>query len=155
GLRAFWPLPAHILEPQYANLVEGQKDVNAFLALPFWSSDYVHIGPFKLAVFTPQVEAAFDAIPDYFLGKPKVDRVVVKQYADSSTILASVLAGAIDLTMEGVLTAEQATDLKRRWDAENGGKVYFGVGTTQFVSIQFDSSVPGYQPALLDKRVRQ
>jgi len=155
GLRAFWPLPAHLLADQYTNLVENQKDANAFLALPYWSSDYVHIGPFKLAVFTPQVEAAFDVVPDYFLGRPKVDRIVVKQYSDAGTIVAGLLAGAIDLTVDGVIQPEQALELKRRWDADNGGKVYFGVGTTQFVSIQFDSSVPGYQAALLDKRVRQ
>jgi peptide/nickel transport system substrate-binding protein len=155
GLRAFWPLPAHLLQDQYTNLVETQKDVNAFLALPYWSSEYVHIGPFRLAVFTPQVEAAFDAIPDYFLGKPKVDRIVVKQYSDSGTVLAGLLAGAIDLTVDGVLQPEQALELKRRWDSDNSGKLYFGVGTTQFVSIQFDSSVPGYQMALQDKRVRQ
>jgi peptide/nickel transport system substrate-binding protein len=155
GLRAFWPLPAHILESHYTTIVEGQKDHAAFLALPYWSSEYVHIGPFKLASMTSGVEAAFDAIPDYFLGKPKVDRIVVKQFGDSSTILAGVLAGAIDVTMEAVLTAEQAMELKRRWDVDKGGTVYVGVGTTQFVSIQFDSSVSGYQPALLNKTVRQ
>ncbi len=155
GLRAFWPLPAHLLESHYTNLIEGQKDINAFLALPYWSSEYVHIGPFRLTEFTPQVQASFDAIDNYFLGKPKVDRIVVKQFGDTSTIVAGILAGAIDMTMESVLRGEQAQELKRRWDADGGGKVYIGTGTTQFVSIQFDRSVQGYQPALQDKRVRQ
>jgi len=33
--------------------------------------------------------------------------------------------------------------------------VYYGTGTTRFLSLQFDASVPNYQPALQDQRVRQ
>jgi peptide/nickel transport system substrate-binding protein len=155
GLRAFWPLPAHLLEADYTNLVEGQKDSAAFLAKPYWTSEYVHVGPFKLVEFTPQVQAVFDAVDHYFLGRPKVDRIVVKQFTDPNTIHANVLSGGIDLASDGVLDIENALPLKQQWDADGGGKIYLGTGTTQFVSIQFDSSLPDYQPALLDPRVRQ
>ena len=62
GLRVFWPLPAHLLEADYASMVEGQNDSLGFLSRPYWTSEYVHIGPFKLAEFTPGVSAAFDAV---------------------------------------------------------------------------------------------
>jgi peptide/nickel transport system substrate-binding protein len=155
GLRAFWPLPAHLLEADYANLVEGQKDSAAFLARPYWTSEYVHVGPYKLVEFTPQVQAVFDAVDHYFLGRPNVDRIVVKQFTDPNTVYANVLSGGIDLASDGVLEVENALPLKQQWDADGGGKIYLGTGTTQFVSIQFDSSLPDYQPALLDPRVRQ
>lgn len=155
GLRAFWPLPAHLLEADYTSLVEEQKDSAAFLAKPYWTSEYVHVGPFKLVEFTPQVQAVFDAVDHYFLGRPKVDRIVVKQFTDPNTVYANVLSGGIDLASDGVLDIENALPLKQQWDVDGGGKIYLGTGTTQFVSIQFDSSLPEYQPALLDPRVRQ
>jgi peptide/nickel transport system substrate-binding protein len=155
GLRAFWPLPAHLVEADYTNLVEGQKDTNVFFARPYWTSEYVHVGPFKLVEFTPQVQAVFEAVDHYFLGRPKVDRIVVKQFTDPNTVHANVLSGGIDLAADGVVDVENALPLKQQWDADGGGKIYLGTGTTQFVSIQFDSSLPEYQPALLDPRVRQ
>ena len=155
GLRVFWPLPAHLLEADYASMVEGQNDSLGFLSRPYWTSEYVHIGPFKLAEFTPGVSAAFDAVDDYFLGRPRVDRIVVTQFADPSTLLANVLSGAIDLGPDGVMEVEQAVELKDRWDRDGGGKIYFGTGTTQFVSVQFDASVPDYQTVIADRRVRE
>jgi peptide/nickel transport system substrate-binding protein len=155
GLRALWPMPAHLLEDPYVNLIETQKDVDGFLALPYWSSEYVHIGPFKLTNYVPQVEADFDAVETYFLGRPKVDRIVVKQYTDSSTVVAALLGGGLDLTVDAVINPEQAASLKERWAADGGGKVFVGTGTTQFVAIQFENVLPGYQPALADQRVRQ
>jgi peptide/nickel transport system substrate-binding protein len=155
GLRVFWPLPAHLLEADYESMVEAQSDSLGFLSRPYWTSEYVHIGPFKLAEFTPGVSAAFDAVDDYFLGRPRVDRIVVTQFADPSTLLANVLSGAIDLGPDGVMEVEQAVELKGRWDRDGGGKIYFGTGTTQFVSVQFDASVPDYQSVIADKRVRE
>ena len=155
GLRAFWPLPAHLLERDYNTLAVEQKDAAAFLARPYWTSEYVHVGPFKLTEFVPQVQAVFDTVDGYFLGRPKVDRMVVKQFADGNTVYANVLAGAIDLGIDNIIDDEQAIELKGRWDRDGGGRIYFGTGTTQFVSLQFDRSLPGYSTAILDKRVRQ
>lgn len=155
GLRAFWPLPVHLLEADFSALVEQQKDVAAFLAKPYWTSDYVHVGPFKLIGFNHGVDATFDAVEQYFLGRPKVDRIVVKQFGDPNTLYANVLSGAVDFASDGVLQLDHAVELQSKWDAEGGGKVYFGTGVTFFVAIQFDPATPGYQPALLDKRVRQ
>lgn len=150
GLRAFWPLPAHILQAEYDRL-----DTAAFLNLPFWTTQYIHAGPFKLAQFVPGTELVFEAYDKYFLGPPKVDRIVVKQFADDNLAYASVLAGAIDMGTEGVLSAEKAFELKELWDAAGGGSVYIGTGNIGFISVQFDSSVADYQPALQDRRVRQ
>ncbi|HZT08843.1 MAG TPA: ABC transporter substrate-binding protein [Chloroflexota bacterium] len=155
GLRALWPLPAHILEADYATMIEEQKDPQAWYAKPYWTSEYVHVGPFKLVEFTPQVEAVFDRVDDYFLGRPKVDRIVVKQFTDSGTTLANALAGGIDMGTETVLNTVRALELKRQWDANGGGTVWFGTGNTWFVSIQFDSNVPNFVPVLMDPRVRQ
>src|SRR5439155_16213988 len=100
GLQLFWPLPAHVLEADYDAMVGQQKDVQAFMSKPFWTSEYLHVGPFRLVEFNAGIEAAFEAVPDYFLGRPKVDRIVVKQIPDNNTLLASILAGSVDLSTD-------------------------------------------------------
>ncbi len=155
GLRAFWPMPAHVLEEDFATLVTGQKDASAFLAKPYWTTAYVHVGPFKVTRFTPGEDVELEAVPDYFLGRPKVDHIIVRQIADPSTLYANILSGSIDLGTDNVLNAELALQLKERWDASGEGNVYVGTGTTQFFAFQFDASVPNYGKAIQERAVRQ
>ncbi len=155
GLRPFWPLPSHLLEAEYASVVEERKKSQAFMAKPYWTSDYVHIGPFKLVEFRPGVEAVFEAVDHYFLGRPKVDRIVLKQFNDDATAYANVLSGTIDLGGNSGLDLNHAVELKPKWDADGGGRIYFGSGPTGFISVQFDQNTPNHQSVLLDKRVRQ
>ena len=79
---------------------------------------------------------------------------MVKQFADDNTMFANVLSGAIDLSTDNVVTQDKAFELKEHWDRSGGGSVYIGTGNIGFVSVQFDSTVTDYQPALQDKRVR-
>src|SRR5205823_634782 len=37
GLRAFWPMPAHLLEDDFNTVLLSQKDTPAFLARPYWT----------------------------------------------------------------------------------------------------------------------
>src|SRR5581483_9840744 len=48
GLRAFWPVPKHILEEPYRSL-----DRLAFTNLPYWTSEFVHVGPFRVQEVKP------------------------------------------------------------------------------------------------------
>src|SRR5207244_809075 len=66
GLRAFWPLPAHILQADLERL-----EPQAFVNLPYWTTEYVHAGPFKVAQFNPGTELVLEAYDNYFLGRPK------------------------------------------------------------------------------------
>jgi peptide/nickel transport system substrate-binding protein len=154
GLRAFWPMPAHLLERDFDALVIEQKDSASFLAKPFWTTEYVHVGPFKVTQFVPGEDVVLDAVDHYFLGRPRVDRIIVRQIADPGTIYANVIAGAIDLGTDNVLAGDRALELKTRWDADGRGQVYFGTGTTQFFAFQFDRTVASHNSVILDKRVR-
>ncbi len=155
GLQGFWPLPLHLLEHDYTSMVVEQKDVQAFMTRPYWTSEYVHIGPFKLVDFQQGVEATFDAVPSYFLGRPKVDRIVVKQLTDPNTLFANIVSGSVDMSTDNALPIEQGSQLKERWERERAGNVWYATGPTWFVSFQFDPRVPDFQPIVLDKTVRQ
>src|SRR5437868_1299253 len=60
------PLPKHLLEEAYL------RDKQGFLALPYWSQEFVGTGPFKLRQFNPGTSVALEANADYALGRPKI-----------------------------------------------------------------------------------
>jgi peptide/nickel transport system substrate-binding protein len=149
GLRALWPQPRHILESSYQTL-----DRPAFVNLPYWTSEYVHLGPFRMADFRPGELLTFAAYEGYFLGKPKADRVIIRMYNDEAVLYSAVLAGAIDVLMDNSLSGDLGLELKETWDSSGGGTVHVGMSTTRFVSPQFDPELQHFPP-VLDARVRQ
>jgi peptide/nickel transport system substrate-binding protein len=53
-------------------------------------------GPFKLSSWEPG-RLVFDANPDYFLGKPHLDRVIFKVFEDNKKAWVSLMQGETDL----------------------------------------------------------
>ncbi len=149
GLRALWPHPRHILEEPYRTM-----DRQAFTNLPYWTNEYVHLGPFRLTEFRPGEFITFSAYDGFFLGRPKLDRIVARIVNDKNTLYASTLAGAVDMVMDISLNPDQGFKLKDEWEASGRGVVHIGTGATRFLSPQFDAQVQ-QQPAILEPLVRQ
>jgi peptide/nickel transport system substrate-binding protein len=149
GLRALWPHPRHILEEPYRT-----RDRQAFINLPYWTSDYIHLGPFRLSQFSAGESLTFQAYDGYFLGRPKIDRVIIRTYNDETALYAATIAGAVDMLMDNSLGPDLGLALKEEWDRSGQGTVYIGTGTTRFLASQFDPAVQQL-PAALDPRVRQ
>ncbi len=120
--------------------------------LPYWTTEFFHVGPFRPTRITPGVEIVLDAVPQYFLGKPKVDTIVIKMFGDRNAIYASLLAKEVDITDQ--LPNEAAFELKETWERTGDGRVYSGVGTSTGVFFQFAPEIQN-EPAFFDKRVRQ
>lgn len=148
GLRALWPHPRHVLEQPYRALAR-----EAFINLPYWTSEYLHLGPFRLTAFRAGETLEFAAYEAYFLGRPKVDRVIVRIFNDETSLYAATLADAIDILMDNSLSSDLGLKLKEDWDRSGKGTVHVGTGTTRFLTPQFDPQVLAL-PALLDARVR-
>ncbi|MPZ12832.1 MAG: hypothetical protein GEU73_00120 [Chloroflexi bacterium] len=152
GTREFWPQPQHILGSAYDRyLAIGDPDEVA--NLPYWTSEYIHLGPFRLTTFDPIQGAQFEAYEGYFLGRPKVDRVEVRTFSDENALFASLLAGAVDIFADTALSTELGFQLKDRWDSTGEGSVYARPGSTRFLASQWRPSVQT-EPANLDPRVR-
>jgi len=62
----------------------------------------VGTGPYTLTEWMPGVHLIFDARPDYYLGEPPIDRVVITLYANWDAEISALLAGEIDITENSV-----------------------------------------------------
>lgn len=116
----FRPMPRHILEPVYR-----AGDYNVFNNHPYWSSEFVHLGPFKVAKFEIGSHVEFVAHEDYFLGRPKVDRIIFRIISDPNTALANVLANEVDVILGSALTVEGGIVADREWASKGEGTVKF------------------------------
>jgi peptide/nickel transport system substrate-binding protein len=148
GPKLLWPLPSHLLAVDYDS---GDKD--RFQNLPFWTTQYVHAGPFRVARYDPAGEVQLEAYDSYFLGRPKVAGIIIRPVLDGNALYASVLSGDVQLTI-GALDADRAYAVKDQWAPSNGGTVTLVPGATTFFGFQF---APEYvEPKeLLNPKVRQ
>jgi peptide/nickel transport system substrate-binding protein len=147
GFRDLYPLPVHLL----AQAFQGDKD--AFAKLPYWSSEYVHTGPYRVSEFVAGETLVFARYDAYFLGRPKVDRIVIHVIRDNNSMLSNVLAGSVDIA--GELPTELATNLKLDWEQTGAGYVLSVQGNWSFASIQFHPEWGGPPELQSDVRARR
>ncbi len=112
-------MPKHLLEGPYT------ENKAAFLELPYWTSEFVGTGPFKLKEFARSSYLILSANPDYALGRPKLDEIVLKIIPDWDTLGANILAGEVDVTPGGRITLEWATQVRDQW---RDGKLEVSIG---------------------------
>jgi peptide/nickel transport system substrate-binding protein len=145
----FQPLPRHILADQYERL-----DTEAFIALPFWTSEYVGVGPYRVQRLEPGALIEGLAFDGHVLGRPKIDRVVVRFFADENVAFTNLLAGEVQLATGRSLRFEHGSTLKRDWLIDKKGTVLFAPDTSRFVASQFRPDLVAPRD-LLDARVRK
>ena len=104
-----YPLPSHLLEDGY----RGNKP--AFMDLPYWSTEYVGAGPFRLREWERGSYLLLEAFDRYPLGRPKIDSIEVKFIPYGNTLVASVLAGSVELTLGRSISVEQAAQVSEQW----------------------------------------
>jgi peptide/nickel transport system substrate-binding protein len=153
GPREFWPQPRHLLSEAY-DRYQATGNSDEVVNIPHWTSEYVHLGPFRVTGFDPGEGVTFQAHEGYFLGKPKLDTIHVRAFRDENTLFANLLAGAIDLFPDPALHAELGVQLKEQWEGSGKGTVHVLYGTTSFLAPQWRPSVQR-EPANLDARVRR
>ncbi len=104
-----YPLPSHLLEDVY------RENKPAFMDLPYWSTDYVGAGPFRLREWERGSHILLEAFDRYPLGRPRIDTIEVKFIPYGNTLVASVLAGAVELTLGRSISVEQAAQVSEQW----------------------------------------
>lgn len=103
------PLPKHLLETAYTENKAG------FLGIPYWSSEFVGAGPYRMREWVPESHVVVQRNDDYVLGRPKVDEIEVRFVPDPNTVVANLLARAADVTLgRSLIPLEQAELVQRQ-----------------------------------------
>lgn len=151
--RELYPLPRHLLEQSYT---QGSSK-EAFLTQPFFSADFVGLGPFRVARWESGSHVDFAAFDRYFLGRPKLDSVRVQFIPDSSTMLANLSARSLQMmmTLGGIPDFDSMMAIKRDWEASGYGVMLMDPLSYRYVEPQ--KYLPhNPQPLdLIDPRVRK
>lgn len=144
------PLPRHILERPYE-----ESPGTTFIGLPYWTSEYVGAGPWKLERREPGAFFEARAFSGFVFGRPKIDQVRVMYQIDPNIVVATLLAGDAHLTDSALLHGEDGVTLERVWADNKAGVVQW---TTDIGKVQEFQGRPEFAvPTQLatDPRVRQ
>ncbi len=138
------PLPKHLLEASY------RESKPAFESLPYWSADFVGLGPYRVQEWTFGSFLILQANDRFVLGRPKIDSIEVRFYPDPNVLQAAMLAEAVDLPLgtQRSTSYDLAQDLQQRWS----GTVFFAPGNVLAFWPQLLNPTP---PILADARLRR
>ena len=114
------------LMPAVAHHVLGDAyqtgDKQAIVNHPYWAREFIGLGPYRVGSWElgSQIEAvAFD---QYFLGRPKIDRLVLRYFGTPNSLVASLLSGDIDAAPTGSsLDVSQLVSVKGVWEVTGAG----------------------------------
>jgi peptide/nickel transport system substrate-binding protein len=149
GVDGLPPLPHHILEQSFQ-----QSDPSIFANNPFWTREYVGLGPYRLEQWEPGSYFQGLAFEQHTLGRPKLTRIRVAIITDANTAMANLLAGELDMAVDNAITLEQAVTLDRDWAKRGAGGVLYSSLTWQATAFQLRPELASPQ-SQLDVRVRR
>ena len=150
----FEPLPKHLLETSFSAVAQDPAALDAFLALPFWTSTYVGAGPFRVTKWEAGSAIEAEAFDKHALGRPKISRLVVQFIPDENTVMTNMLAGSVDVTGDNAIRFEHAVEMKRQWGSEDRGIVLMQPGPRHWIFVQFRPEILRTQ-SIQDVRVRR
>lgn len=142
------PLPRHLLGSLFA-----QGAIETLHAHVQWRDQFIGLGPYRLASWEPGNQLDFTRFDDYFLGRPPLDRIVLRFAPDANVAFARVLSGEIDVCQGCEFGIQLGRDMERQW---TGGKPLIGPnGRIQLLAGQFRPEVDVKPAALREAGVRQ
>jgi peptide/nickel transport system substrate-binding protein len=138
------PLPRHLLEGAY------QQDKLNFSQIPYWTTEFVGAGPYRVREYDRDVHVVMAANDGFVLGRPHIDEIEARFIPDGDTLVANLLAGAIEMTLDPrTLTFAQAVQIKDQW---RDGDIAYARSTWVVMYPQFINPTPA---AVADVRFRR
>ncbi len=142
-LEGFAALPRHIMEPVF-----HYGDIEAFANHPYWTHQYVGLGPFRLERWEPGAWLEASAFDGHALGRPKIDRVRVALATDANAAIASFLSGDAHIIIDNLVRIEDAPLIRGQ-----GGVILTSPLSFRIMQIQLRPEM-GALRELADVRVR-
>jgi peptide/nickel transport system substrate-binding protein len=127
------PVPRHVLESLYAESKAG------VLEHPYWNVEFMGAGAYRLREFVHGSHLLLDANPRYVLGQPRIDVIEVKFIPQSNTLIANMLAGAVDVAIGRNISLDQALQMRESWQA---GRMEIGYKSWHVLYPQFVNPTP-------------
>lgn len=147
---ALEPMPRHLLEEAY---LRGDK--TALITSPLLSTEFVGLGPYRLARWEAGAFMEYERFDNYYLGRPPLDRVILQFIRDPNTLLANLLAGAVDAGSHNSLDMEAGLQVKQRWEGTNHRVDLEPTGMTIMVQMQMRPEYARLKNAFANRTVRQ
>lgn len=122
------PLPKHLLEQSYA------EDKANLLQLPYWTTDYVGLGPYRVKEWERASHILVQANDSYLPGRPRVDEIEIRMIADANAIVANLLAGSVDILLGRSISVDHVVQLRERMP---GFKFDMPLTSLQVINSQF------------------
>lgn len=148
-LSEFPALPRHALQSSY-----GEANWDAFAAHPYWTREFIGLGPYSLERWEPGSSIEGVASDRHVLGRPKIERIRLIFTPDANTALANLLAGSIHIAADNALFIQQGITAKKEWPPRSGGSLLLTTDLYRATYFQFRPSMIGSR-AILDVRVRK
>ena len=140
-------VPRHLLGELY-----NRGDRQVFINSPYWMGEFVGTGPYKLGDWAHGNTVEAVAFDQYFMGRPKVDRIIYTVMPDDNVIYVNLLSGAIDMTTMGGFLIDNVVRAKEEWEAKGSGTVLALFAGTRDYRFQFLNPAA---PWAKDVRVRR
>jgi peptide/nickel transport system substrate-binding protein len=129
------PAPRHLVGDLYAQGGDKQPFINS----PYWTSQFVGAGPYKLGEWVLGSYTEGLAFDGYVLGRPKIDRVIVRYIPDINVAVSTLLAGQVDVANVGLQHLDQ---VKSTWGS-TGGTILQAEGAVSGARLQHrDPTLP-------------
>lgn len=143
----FLALPRHLLLDAYE-----KSDNQPFMNEPYWTSEFIGLGPYRLGEWLLGAFTEGVAFDQYFLGRPKIGRIVYRYYGNDDAVMAAQLSGEIDMAPVGTFRWEHLRMFRNDWEPSGAGVAVSTSAGTRNALFQFrDPAAPWAK----DLRVRE
>lgn len=142
-------LPRHLLGEL------AQRDKEAFRNSTYFTTDFVSTGPYRLIRWDQGSQFELARFDDYYRGRASFDQIFIRIIGDPNTMVASILAGQVDVVLPVGVDLAAALELKQRW-AGTGNQVRAdNSGRLRHLEFQFRPQYAHPSEVATSRAVRQ
>lgn len=145
------PMAQHLLEETYS------ADKANFKNSPRLRDEFVGLGPYRLLGWELGSHMELGRFDDYFLGRPPLDKIIIRFFTDPNAAVTNILSGAVDLvTIKVIRDIDAALEMRRRWEG-TGNRVGIFADPNNFkvLEVQHRPELARPQDGLTNVTVRR